>query len=88
MPFCAFYHEAVNPLEDISHVVSVLEILDPSEHSSSDGLLCRAIDEGGKVLEVPLMELEVDPQSPNFALIEDYWYWAWNGRRAGKAAGW
>jgi hypothetical protein len=29
---------------------------------------------------VPLIELEIPGDSPNFQLIEDYWHWFWNWR--------
>jgi hypothetical protein len=39
---------------------------------------------GGKedaaLINLPLIELEVPDDSPNFQFIEDYWYWFWNWR--------
>jgi len=29
---------------------------------------------------LPMFELEIPPNSRNFRLIEDYWYWLWNWR--------
>jgi hypothetical protein len=29
-------------------------------------------------VEVPLVDLEVLEDGPNFQLLEDYWYWVWN----------
>lgn len=85
-PFAASFHEVVSPLEEITHTVAVLSLVDPVENATADGLLCRALQDG-KLVELPLVELEVEPQSRNFRLIEDYWYWAWNERRRGRSAG-
>ncbi len=79
-PFEAVYHEPVSPLEDISHAVVVVAVVDPDNYPEAEGLNCRVILGGGAV-EVPLVDLEVDPHSQNFEFIEDYWYWAWNGQR-------
>jgi hypothetical protein len=42
-------------------------------------LLCRVI-KGVREEEVPLVDLEVEENHPNFRLLEDYWYWIWNWR--------
>jgi hypothetical protein len=31
-------------------------------------------------LKLPLIELELSPNSPNSQLIEDFWFWFWNWR--------
>ncbi len=51
------------------------------------GLVCLART-SGSVLTLPLVDLEVPDDDPNFQLLEDYWYWAWNWgpARAGHAA--
>ncbi len=72
-PLSARYHEAASVLEDITHTVTVLGLIDPADNVADEGLLCRAVKDG-KTIEVPLVELEVDRQSRNFQLIEDYWY--------------
>jgi hypothetical protein len=85
-PFPARYHEAVSPWEEITHTVTVLGLVDPAEIATDDGLLCRVLQEG-ILAELPLVDLEVEPHDRNFQFVEDYWYWAWNGRRKGRSAG-
>jgi hypothetical protein len=34
-------------------------------------------------VNLPLTELEIPDDSPNFQFIEDYWYWFWNWRLKG-----
>ena len=43
----------------------------------SRGLYCVARDRDMAV-ELPLVDLEVPDDDPNFQLLEDYWYWVWN----------
>jgi hypothetical protein len=44
-----------------------------------DGLFCKT-RKAEYELDLPLIELEIPPNSRNFQLIEDYWYWLWNWR--------
>ena len=76
-PFPAVYHEPVSQTGDATHQVTVIGLCDPSEHPNEHGLLCKAIRHGEHV-ELPLVEIEVNFDNPNFELIEKYWSWAWN----------
>ena len=31
-------------------------------------------------IDVPLVDVELNENAPNYRLIEDYWYWFWNWR--------
>jgi hypothetical protein len=79
-PFPAVYHEPVGQTQDATHRITVFGLCDPLEHPSEHGLMCRAMHVR-QPLELPLVEVEVGPDSPNFQLVEDYWSWAWNELR-------
>ena len=80
-PFAARYWEEVNPLEGVSHVVTVEGRVNPRKRrpDTSSGLLCAA-RLGDQAVELPLAELELGAGTANARLIEDYWYWFWNWR--------
>ena len=80
-PFAATYPEAKTSLEEMEHRCTVVELLDPAKDicDEFDGILCKT-RKGGYEINLPLTELEVPTDSPNFQLIEDYWYWFWNWR--------
>ncbi len=80
-PFVARYWEEVNPLEGVSHIVSVEGLVNPQSRgpNGSSGLLCVA-RLGTQTVELPLAELELGGGTANARLVEDYWYWFWNWR--------
>lgn len=80
-PFEATYPEPTNRREVQLYTCTVRELVDPSQdaYTEFDGIFCKA-DKGGFEVNLPLIELEVPQQSPNFQMIEDYWYWFWNWR--------
>ncbi len=49
----------------------------PSDHHT--GLRCIA-NHGHEADIVPLVDIEVEHDSPNFQILEDYWFWLWNWR--------
>jgi hypothetical protein len=81
LPFRAHYPEPTTPLEEITHSCTVLELLDPAKYVSDEfsGIFCKT-RKGKYEVNLPLVELEVPQDDPNFQLIEDYWYWFWNWR--------
>jgi hypothetical protein len=78
-PFVAHYPAPTNPREERDFRCVVLGLLDPQRHAGDeiDGLFCKT-RKGKYELNLPLIELDIPPKSPNFQLIEDYWYWLWN----------
>jgi hypothetical protein len=80
-PFAAHYPEPAHSREETQFRCTVLELLDPSKHVGDmfDGIFCKT-RKGKYELNLPLIELEVAHDSPNFHLIEDFWYWFWNFR--------
>ena len=80
-PFAAIYPEAKTALEEVQHHCTVVELLDPTKDicDEFDGILCKT-RKGKYEINLPLIELEIPQDSPNFQLIEDYWYWFWNWR--------
>jgi hypothetical protein len=80
-PFTATYPEPRSALEEQQHRCTVVELLDPANDicDEFDGIFCRTI-KGKYEIHLPLIELEIPQDSPNFQLIEDYWFWFWNWR--------
>jgi len=80
-PFVAHYPEPTNSRDESLFRCLVLSLLDPERHFGDelDGIFCKA-RKGKYELNLPLIELFVPQKSPNFQLIEDYWYWLWNWR--------
>ncbi|MGA2059374.1 MAG: calcium-binding protein [Thermoguttaceae bacterium] len=82
LPFDARYAEEGDYYRKPAyHQVKVLALLDPDKNPGREynGLICRthATD---REIEVPLVDLEIEADNPNFQIIEDYWYWIWNWR--------
>lgn len=80
-PFPTRYAEDIWQSDHAGFVHTVLALLDPGSNSDCEhsGLLCR-VRKGEDEVELPLSDLEVEEDNPNFQLIEDYWYWFWNWR--------
>jgi hypothetical protein len=81
LPFPAHYPEPTNSRERREFACMVLELLDPTEHLGDefDGIFCKT-RKGEYEINLPLVELGIPQNSPNFQLIEDYGYWFWNWR--------
>ena len=81
LPFRAHYPAPRTSLEEVEYRCTVLELLDPVSDicDEFDGIFCKT-RKGKYEINVPLIELEVPKNSPNFQLIEDYWFWFWNWR--------
>ena len=80
-PFTAHYPAPATSLEERLHRCTVLELLDPINDicDEFDGIFCKT-RKGIFEVNLPLIELEIPQDSPNFELIEDYWFWFWNWR--------
>ena len=80
-PFTAYYPQPTNAQEKAEFDGTVLELLDPAKDicDEFDGILCKT-RKGKYEVNLPLTELEIPQDSPNFQLIEDYWFWFWNWR--------
>ena len=80
-PFTACYPEPTTSLEERQHRCTVLELLDPINDicDEFDGIFCKT-RKGKYQINLPLVELKIPQNSPNFQLIEDYWFWFWNWR--------
>jgi hypothetical protein len=61
--------------------VTVAGIVRPDETPDleNSGILATAL-RAQQELHVPLSDIEIGEGSPNFQLLEDYWYWFWNSR--------
>lgn len=81
LPFNAHYPESLNSLDEAQYECTAEELLDPSKYIGDpfDGIFCKTRKAGFEV-NLPLLELDIAQDDPNFQLIEDYWYWFWNWR--------
>jgi hypothetical protein len=81
LPFSASYPQPTNAQEETEFRCTVLELLDPAHHLGDewDGVFCKT-RKGNFDVNLPLMELNVPNDSPNFDMIEDYCRWFWNWR--------
>ncbi|MEN6448959.1 MAG: calcium-binding protein [Thermoguttaceae bacterium] len=81
LPLTAYYPQPTNAQEKNQFRCIVLELLDPTQYlgDECDGIFCRT-RKGSFEVNIPLIELHVPQDGPNFQLIEDYWYWFWNRR--------
>ena len=80
-PFSAHYPVPTTSLEEVQYRCTVLELLNPTTDmwDDLDGIFCKT-RKGKYEINLPLIELEIPQDSPNFQFIEDYWYWFWNWR--------
>ncbi len=80
-PFPATYPEPKTLLEEVEHRCTVVGLLDPAKDICDEfaGIYCKT-SKGMYEINLPLIELEVPDDSPNFQFIEDYGYWFWNWR--------
>ena len=83
LPFAAHFPKPATSQEEEEFRCTVLELLDPAKYLGDgfDGIFCKT-RKGKYEVHLPLIELEVPDDSPNFQFIEDYWYWFWNWRSA------
>jgi hypothetical protein len=79
LPFVAHFPKPTNLEEEDEFRCTVLELLDPAKHMGDgfDGIFSKT-SKGKYEINLPLIELEVPDDSPNFQFIEDYWFWFWN----------
>ena len=80
-PFTAHYPEPTSSLEEVQYRCIGLELLDPTKdiYDDFDGIFCKT-RKGRFEVNLPLIELKIPEDSPNFQFIEDYWFWFWNWR--------
>jgi hypothetical protein len=78
-PFTAYYPVPKRSEEEVEYPCTVVELLDPRKHvwDQFDGIFCKA-RKGTFEVNLPLIELHVPNDDPNFQFIEDYRYWFWN----------
>ena len=75
-PLTAHYPPPATPEEQVEFRCAAVELLDPAKdiYDDFDGIFCKT-RKGRYEINLPLGELVVPEDSPNFQLIEDYWYW-------------
>jgi hypothetical protein len=78
VPFDALHAETRPPVRHLVHSVRVLRVLDV-EHHVGDGLLCEVQNHRG-TKALPLAEVGVREENPNYQIVDDYAYWFINCR--------
>ena len=81
LPFAAYYPEPHSSREKAEYLCTVVELLDPRTYVGDefDGIFCKT-RKGKYEINLPLIELHLPEDCPQFQLIEDYWFWFWNWR--------
>ncbi len=81
LPLVAHFPQPSSPQEEAEFRCVVVELLAPVKHPRDgfDGLFCKT-RKGSDEVNLPLLDLYLPEDSPDFQLIEDYWYWFWNWR--------
>jgi hypothetical protein len=81
LPLTAYYPQPTTAREKVEFCCRVVELLDPTRHLGDefDGIFCK-IRKGDFEVNLPLVELNVPDEDPDFQLIEDYSFWFWNWR--------
>jgi hypothetical protein len=79
LPFAAHFPVPSNFREEIEFRGTVRELLDPQKYLGDefDGIFCK-LCKGRYELNLPLIDLYLPEDDPNYQWIEDYWYWFWN----------
>ena len=72
-PFGASYWNHNDPIHTFREV-TVIALLDKTRITNGDGILCEA-HEGRQVIELPLSDVLVDSEHPDFQLLDDYSWW-------------
>lgn len=63
--------------------VTVTGLIDPQTMPPDNPVgLCCMVYHRNKAEVMPLVDIEVGYDSPNFQLLEDYWFWLWNWRES------
>jgi hypothetical protein len=73
MPFEALCADTRVPLMQLVHYIRITDLLEADDHVS-EGLLC-AVQDLPMVQHLPLADIGVLEESPNYQLIDDYAYW-------------
>ena len=74
-PFEGTYHQEVGPFSMKEIHVKIAKL--SKHYDDFCGLICEA-KEGRKKLYIPMAELNVSQNNPNFNLVDDYTNWFWN----------
>lgn len=78
-PFNVWYPEPTAPEEMNAYPCTVVGLIDPKSGVGDeiDGIYCT-IRKGEYERDLPLIELELSPDDPNFEVVEQYWDWFWH----------
>jgi hypothetical protein len=79
LPLSAHFPKPAGPREEAESRCVVVELIDPMRHANSavDGIFCKTRN-GDCEADLPLIDLCLPEESPDFQIVEDYWYWFWN----------
>ena len=81
LPLVAWYFEPTLTEDEGEYPFLVTELIDPATGlgDESDGIFCK-VRKGQHETTLPLIELELPPDDPNYHLVERYWDWLWHCR--------
>ena len=59
----------------------MVALIDPATGvgDAFDGIFCK-VHKGKHEVVLPLIELDLPPDDPNYQLVEQYWDWFWHWR--------
>jgi hypothetical protein len=78
-PFAAQFHD---PVKDRRREVTVVGMCDSFSVDEGFGVMCEVLD-GGEKTEMPVSELEVQQDNPNYQMVDDYITWFVNAPETG-----
>lgn len=81
LPFPAWYPEPTLVDEDGEYPCLVMELIDPASGLGDeiDGVFCK-VRKGQYERNLPLIEMELPPDDPNYQVVERYWDSFWHRR--------
>ncbi len=78
VPFDALYADTRPPVRQLVRHLRVVRVLDMGDHLT-EGLICE-VQESPKGRHLPLSELGVREDDPNYELLDDYAFWFLNSQ--------
>ena len=81
-PFEGRLSDPIGPHRDTESPLSAIRLMDPVREYSPEemhGLIVKA-EQNGEKIELPLDRIDVEEDSPQHQLLEDYRHWLWNSQ--------
>ena len=78
-PFSATF---TDPVKNRSQEITVIGMCDEFPINEGFGVICEVLD-GGEKRQMPLSELKLEPENPNYQMVDDYTTWFVNSPEDG-----